>query len=89
MNNYRKLPVEVQAVQFGGSSTQMGAIKSWIAGNEYRAPHLVTADLRSFTIDTLEGAMTVSPGDWVVKGVEGEFYPVKPEIFAKTYEVAR
>lgn len=39
------------------------------------------------TIDTLEGRMFVSPGDWIVTGVIGEVYPVKPDIFKKTYEL--
>ncbi|VNM35160.1 prophage Lp2 protein 33 [Streptococcus pneumoniae] len=38
-------------------------------------------------IDTLEGVMKASPGDWIVTGVDGEKYPVKPDIFEKTYEV--
>lgn len=38
------------------------------------------------SIDTLEGAITASPGDWIIRGVQGEFYPCKPEIFAATYE---
>lgn len=37
-------------------------------------------------IETLEGIMTASPGDWIVKGVHGEKYPVKPDIFEKTYQ---
>jgi hypothetical protein len=37
-------------------------------------------------IETLEGTMTASPGDWIVKGVNGEKYPVKPDIFEKTYK---
>ena len=37
-------------------------------------------------IKTLEGEMEVAPGDWVIKGVRGEFYPCKPDIFAETYE---
>ena len=37
-------------------------------------------------IHTLEGDMKASPGDWIVKGVNGEEYPVKPDIFVKTYE---
>lgn len=41
-----------------------------------------------YVIDTLEGVMDVSPGDWIVKGVVGERYPVKPHIFVLTYEVA-
>jgi hypothetical protein len=37
-------------------------------------------------IETLEGTMIASPGDWIVKGIHGEKYPVKPDIFQKTYE---
>ena len=39
-------------------------------------------------IDTLEGKHVVTPGDWIIKGVSGEFYPCKPDIFAMTYEAA-
>jgi len=39
-------------------------------------------------IETLEGTMVASPGDWVIRGVQGEFYPCKPDIFAATYEEA-
>ena len=42
-----------------------------------------------FEIHTLEGTMTASPGDWIIKGVQGEFYPCKPDIFAQTYEPAK
>ena len=38
------------------------------------------------SIETLEGTMTASPGDWIITGVNGERYPCKPDIFAKTYE---
>lgn len=37
-------------------------------------------------ITTLEGTLTASIGDWIIKGVKGEFYPCKPDIFAATYE---
>lgn len=40
------------------------------------------------SIDTLEGVITASPGDWIIRGVQGEFYPCKPDIFAATYESA-
>jgi hypothetical protein len=43
-------------------------------------------DSAIIVIDTLEGAMGVTPGDWVIKGVQGEFYPCKPDIFDATYE---
>jgi hypothetical protein len=40
----------------------------------------------TISIPTLEGTMTAMPGDWIIKGVKGEFYPCKPDIFAATYE---
>ena len=40
----------------------------------------------SFWIKTLEGTMTAFPGDWIIRGVKGELYPCKPDIFAATYE---
>jgi hypothetical protein len=42
----------------------------------------------TLNIDTLEGTMTVSVGDWIIRGVQGEFYPCKPHIFEATYEPA-
>lgn len=85
---FRKKPVVISAVRHGGSTTSMVAIQEWMRTGAYTSPDIVTMDLRSFGIETLEGTMTVSIGDWVIKGVDGEFYPCKPEIFAKTYEVA-
>lgn len=41
------------------------------------------------TIDTLEGKMLASPGDWIITGVHGEQYPCKPDIFEKTYELVK
>ena len=45
------------------------------------------SELSYFTIETLEGVMRADPGDWIIRGVQGEFYPCKPEIFAATYEI--
>lgn len=42
----------------------------------------------SIVIETLEGDMLAAPGDWIIKGVNGEYYPCKPDIFEKTYERA-
>jgi len=44
--------------------------------------------LRCLIISTLEGEMVAVPGDWIIRGVQGEFYPCKPDIFAATYEPA-
>ena len=76
---YRKKPVEVQAVHYDGD-------------NEREIGHFVGLDLsvmgreRRLVIHTLEGNMTVSPGDYVIRGVQGEHYPCKPDIFESTYE---
>lgn len=49
---------------------------------------VVPPDHKYGYIDTLEGRMLVSPGDWIIKGIKGEFYPCKPDIFIMTYEPA-
>lgn len=85
---FRKKPVVIEAVQFHGSSTQKVAIRTWMEGGEYRKPGISTCDMTSVKIPTLEGDMTAQPGDWIIKGVQGEFYPCKPDIFEQTYEAA-
>jgi hypothetical protein len=70
---FRKKPVVIEAEQFNGIDLPHGTC---------RAP----GKNQPAYIDTLEGRMTVSVGDWVIKGVNGEFYPCKPEIFEKTYD---
>ena len=69
------------------------AIAEWCSGVSHM---MVNADEFAFdearvpgphmTIPTLEGEMIASPGDWIIRGVNGEFYPCKPDIFAKTYD---
>lgn len=75
---YRKKPVVIEAVQFDGTIESV---------EELMIPE-VSQELGSKTlqIPTLEGVMTASPGDFIIKGVNGEFYPCKPDIFEKTYE---
>lgn len=85
-NLYRKRPVEIQAVQFGGSSTQLAAIRKWMDGGDYVPPAVCTCDFRSFNFFTPEGEAVAYPGDWVVKDADGEFYSYGPDAFAKTYE---
>jgi hypothetical protein len=79
MTKFRKKPVEIEARLFDPHADYDEALDvlAW-AGAE--ATHF------GGSIPTLEGPMTVSPGDWVIRGVAGEFYPCKPEIFAATYE---
>lgn len=76
---YRKRPVVVEAVQFTGHNDAEVLDFCPIA----RDPVDTKANL---IIPTPEGEMLVSIGDWVIRGVKGEFYPCKPDIFKETYE---
>jgi hypothetical protein len=88
---YRKKPVVIEALQWDGSMDGMESIKRhW--------PEMATAGLSIsphnrtvswWYIGTLEGSHIVSVGDYIIKGIKGEFYPCKPDIFELTYEVAK
>lgn len=73
---YRKKPVEIEAVQWTGENWQ--EIKDF-AGSD------VSFDGRLYVF-TLEGTLKVDIGDYIIKGVKGEFYPCKPDVFERTYE---
>jgi hypothetical protein len=47
---------------------------------------ILESDNRKLNIKTLEGVISASPGDWIIRGIQGEYYPCKPDIFEKTYE---
>ncbi len=91
---YRKKPIVIEALQFDGSVNRAVEICTW--ANSQRKPgedpwcDYVTLDglegALEFKVHTLEGDMLVSPGDFVICGVKGEFYPCKPDIFAATYD---
>ena len=82
MQKSRKKSIVIEAIQFLGTQASFTKVRKETKGALY-------ADYqehpRAF-IDTLEGKMGVSKMDWIIKGVEGEFYPCKPEIFKKTYD---
>lgn len=86
---YRKKPVEVEAIQWilGFNDDE---VSEFCEGKcEWIGEGCSDCDkaFNSFPqIKTLEGTMTANPGDFVIKGVRGEFYPCKPDIFAETYE---
>lgn len=87
---YRKKPVVIEAMQFDGSPQSAMVIVDWmqvVGGVEpsHRAPSY-RPGIETLFIYTLEGVMEASAGDYVIRGVQGEFYPCKPDIFAKTYE---
>jgi hypothetical protein len=79
---YRKKPIVIDAVQFDGGN--ITPIFEFVDRRRLRVD-IDGADV-IVTIETLEGDMRVSRNDYIIKGVNGEFYPCKPDIFAKTYE---
>lgn len=77
IKKYRKKPVTIEAIQWTGKN--LCDIDHFVGG-------VVDNNGITLIIHTLEGNMKASIGDYIVKGVNGEFYPCKPDIFAKTYE---
>ena len=83
MPKFRKKPVVIEAEQFTKE-------------NKHSAFNFLTCNVspdwdehgnETMKIQTLEGVMTATLGDWIIKGVSGEFYPCKPDIFEKTYDL--
>lgn len=80
IKQYRKKPVVIEAVRYDGRNAT--EIMEWAKGQEVEEDFL--GDWMS--IKTLEGTMKANKGDYIIKGVQGEFYPCKPDIFEATYE---
>lgn len=86
---YRKKPVVIEAIQAAGTPESNRAIIDWTRGSTSPASMDANADgVQQLSIATLEGAHWVTPGDFIIRGVHGEHYPCKPDIFEKTYEPA-
>ena len=68
-------------------AVQWFPFEDWSGMREHFDAELVVNPEGQIVIDTLEGKMFASPSDWIIKGVQGEFYPCKPDIFEATYEV--
>lgn len=89
---YRKKPVEIEARRYEPHARndwkQAAALGQWCGGTFYPgSPSGPIGDGYPYiAIETLEGTMKASPGDWIIRGIQGEFYPVKPDIFEATYE---
>ena len=89
---YRKKPVVIEAIQWSGNHNkqeienfvdkklkyELESETAYVAG--------VAPPFFSLLIETLEGNMKAMPFDWIIKGIKGEFYPCKPDIFEATYE---
>lgn len=85
MTKYRKKPIVVEAIQFTGFLC-VPNIKKFVNDGSLKVTDLVNSNVPRIEIETLEGNMLVNEGDYIIKGVDGEFYPCKAEIFEKTYE---
>ena len=82
---YRKKPVIIEAIQFEDTSDRIIEIHEFMGGDTIRVNY-EDKDNPYLKIETLEGIMKASVGDYIIKGVNGEFCPCKPDIFEKTYE---
>ena len=82
---FRKKPVVIEAVQWQ-PELKPTAFPDWLWATIMRNPELFNEKTGDLQIRTLEGVMRVSVGDWIIRGVKGELYPCKPDIFAATYD---
>lgn len=78
MAKYIKKPVEIEAIQWNGENLNEIVMFTNMHNLQYGESKL--------KIKTLEGNMIASIGDYIVKGIKGEFYPCKPDIFEQTYD---
>ena len=78
INKYVKKPVVVEAIKYDGTNK--------VEIQEFMDRYLDDTQDGQLKIETLEGIMLANVGDYIIKGVSGEFYPCKPDIFEKTYE---
>lgn len=79
---YRKKPVVIDAIQYGPYAAPTLELTVFLQGSG------ASWGPEGITIPTLEGNHLARVGDWIIRGVAGEFYPCKPEIFEATYEMA-
>lgn len=80
MVKFRKKPIIIEAFQYR-ESEQLDVFCEDVIAGRVRYPEDGT-----MLIETLEGVMCAQPGDWIIRGIKGELYPCKPDIFAATYE---
>lgn len=79
IKKYRKKPVVIEAIQWNGSNV----FEIW---NDFEDIPIRLKEEGTLLISTLEGDHIASIGDYIIKGIKGEFYPCKPDIFEETYE---
>jgi len=83
---FKKKPVIIEAVKWTGTDQSIIDIMALVPKQEGLVK-LVTQDLDELRIAKLEGVMPATLNDWIIRGVQGELYPCKPDIFNETYEI--
>ena len=94
---YRKKPVVIEAMKLNGRTTNDHDVYLWVEANSQGSFDPLADEVPAsgvsidpatgfFLIATLEGVMQAKRGDYIIRGVQGEFYPCKPDIFEATYE---
>ena len=86
IQNYRKKPITIQACQLLNTKESFEECFTFIGKN---VELTYATDGTFINIKTLEGVMQASIGDYIIKGIHGEFYPCKPDIFEKTYDLVK
>jgi len=84
----RKKPVEIEFMVWPGGARNATPVIDWVVSHGGTIAHYESpgTGFEYLMINTLEGVMQADPGDVIIKGVAGEFYPCKPAIFNKTYD---
>lgn len=91
---YRKLPVVIEAMRWNGTPEGATPIINWVLARDGTARYHedrpgdtnVLIRPEHIAVDTLEGTMRANAGDWVIRGVQGEFYPCRDDVFRQSYE---
>ena len=82
VSKFIKRPIVIEAIQYTGENDR--ELVLWSDLDVIRS--LKAEGKKQMSMWTLEGNMVANPGDWIIKGIKGEFYPCKPDIFKDTYE---
>ena len=82
INKYRKKPVEIEAIQWDGTLERYKEIQAFTDNKV-----ILFEETQSLLVPTLEGDHIGGIGDWIIKGIVGEFYPCKDLVFQKSYEL--
>lgn len=88
MPKFRKKPVVIEAEQFHPNNSLPFRDESVVQFGCACGPKESCTLCDRFWVQTLEGPLAVSAGDWIIRGIKGEFYPCKPDVFEGSYEPA-